>query len=362
MRTRLLGLGTTGAAHRLEQKQIGQFLAKVAAANTDPKDRETAARRIHALSERSAIDLRTSVLADYTAADPERFEFFPKNWKLDPFPTTAARMKVFERESVPLAAAAASKALADAALDPKDITHLVVTTCTGFFAPGPDVLLLDHLGLRRDVERTAIGFMGCYAGFAAMRTADRIARTDPNACVLTIAVELCSLHFQRALDTETLIANALFSDGAAAAIWSAQAENAKGTIRATRSRVPPGTADQMSWRIGDHGFVMTLDGEVPRALEQEAPDFVRGLLAAAELSEVSHFAVHPGGKKILDAVARALGGVDLSHSRRVLREHGNMSSATIFFVLEHLLAESTGTIAALGFGPGLTMEGLVLER
>src|SRR5262245_58121301 len=359
MRTRLRGMGTTGAAHRLEQKQIAQFHAKVAAATTDPKDRETAARRIHALSERSAIDLRTSVLGDYTAADPERFEFYPKNWRLDPFPTTALRMKVFERESVPLAAASASKALADAELDPKDITHLVLTTCTGFFAPGPDVLLLDQLGLRRDVERTVVGFMGCYAGFAAMRTADRIARAEPNACVLTIAVELCSLHFQRALDTETLIANAVFSDGAAAAIWSAQDERAKATIRATRSRVPPGTIDQMSWRIGDHGFVMTLDGEVPRALEQEAPDFVRSLIEGVE---ISHYAVHPGGKKILDSVSRALGGVDLSHSRRVLREHGNMSSATIFFGLEHLLAESTGSIAALGFGPGLTMEGVVFER
>jgi predicted naringenin-chalcone synthase len=364
MRARLLGLGTVPAPHRLEQKQIARFLGRVAAEHTDPKDRETVTRRIHALSDRSAIETRNSVLSDYHATDPADFRFYPQTWKLDPFPTTADRMRVYEHESLALAADAATRALADADVHPKEITHLVLSTCTGLFAPGPDVLLFDRLGLRRDVERTVIGFMGCYAGFAAMRTADRIARAEPGAHVLTVAVELCSLHFQRALDTETLIANTLFSDGAAAAIWASSDQRAKASIRATRSRVPAGTLDKMSWRIGDHGFVMTLDGEVPRALEQEAPPFLRDLLRDAELDRdrVQHFAVHPGGKKILDSVSRALGSADLSASRAVLREHGNMSSATIFFVLEKLLAQGTGPIAALGFGPGLSMEGLVLDR
>lgn len=363
MRTRLLGLGTAPAAHRVEQKEIARFLARVAEERADPKDRETIARRVHALSDRSAIASRNTVLEDYAQSDPAAFSFYPRTWKLDPFPTTADRMRAFEEAALPLAEAAARKAMLDGNVPADRITHLVMTTCTGLVAPGPDVVLLDRLGLSRDVERTVIGFMGCYAGFAAMRTADRIARAEPGAHVLTISVELCTLHFQRALDTETLIANTLFSDGAAAAVWSATDQRPAPAIHAIRSRVPAGTLDKMSWRIGDHGFVMTLAGEVPRALEQEAPLFVRDLLrdAGVDRDRVAGFAVHPGGKKILDAVSRALGGVALPESRAVLKEHGNMSSATIFFVLEQL-RDVDGPIVALGFGPGLAIEGLVLAK
>lgn len=369
MRTRLLGLGTAPAAHRVEQKEIAKFLARVAEEHADPKDRETIARRVHALSDRSAIAARNTVLEDYARSDPTEFSFYPRTWKLDPFPTTGDRMRAFEQAAIPLAEAAARRALEDAGVRAEQITHLVLSTCTGLVAPGPDVVLLDRLGLHRDVERTVIGFMGCYAGFAAMRTADRIARAEPGAHVLTVSVELCTLHFQRALDTETLIANTLFSDGAAAAVWSAadpptEDQRPRPAIRAIRSRVPAGTLDKMSWRIGDHGFVMTLDGEVPRALEQEAPLFVRDLLrdAGVDRDRVAGFAVHPGGKKILDAVSRALGGVALPESRAILKAHGNMSSATIFFVLEEMFAAKVrGPIAALGFGPGLAIEGLVLD-
>jgi predicted naringenin-chalcone synthase len=360
MRARLAGLATLPAPHRAEQRTITRFLARVASEHADPKDRESVARRVRVLAEKSAIDSRATVLSDYLAEDAEALSFYPKNWRLDPFPTTRERMAVFERESVELGTAAAKRALAVAKIPPDRVTHVVFTTCTGAFAPGPDVILLDRLELSRDVERTVIGFMGCYAGFAAMRTADRIARAEPDAVILVVSVELCSLHFQRTLDTETMIANTLFADGAAASLWTcAPIGETVAELSATRSRVPTGTLDRMSWRIGDHGFVMTLDGEVPAALEREAPAFARDLLQG---SSADHYAVHPGGKKILDSVARALGGADLCVSREVLRDFGNMSSATIFFVLERLLAKSTGRIAALGFGPGLTMEGAVLER
>jgi predicted naringenin-chalcone synthase len=216
------------------------------------------------------------------------------------------------------------------------------------------VLLIERLRLSPDVERTAIGFMGCYAGFAAMRTVDRIVRADPRAVVLSIAVELCSLHLQY----DTLIANLLFSDGAAACVWSRRGDGP--AIAAVRSRVPPGTLERMSWRIGDHGFVMTLDDGVPAALGAEAPAFARAFGGDRDPA----YAVHPGGKKILDAVSRALAlpSDALDTSRAVLRDFGNMSSAAIFFVLERELRLSSRPVVALGFGPGLTMEGVLFER
>lgn len=360
MRARLIGLATQPAPHRAEQQTIARFMGRVLAAHTDPKDREAIARKVRVLAEKSAIEARATVLPDYLAEDPAAHRFYPQNARLDPFPSTRQRMEVFERESVELSSAVAKRALQVAKIHPRDVTHIVLATCTGAFAPGPDVMLIDRLELSRDVERTVIGFMGCYAGFTAMRTADRIARAEPNAVVLVVSVELCSLHFQRTPDTETIIANTLFADGAAAALFTAGDKGRTlAELSRVKTRVPADTLDRMSWKIGDHGFVMTLDGEVPAALEREAPSFVRDLLGG---DEAAHYAVHPGGKRILDAVSRALGGADLSVSRGVLRDFGNMSSATIFFVLERLLSQSTGRIAALGFGPGLSMEGAVFER
>jgi predicted naringenin-chalcone synthase len=324
-------------------------------------------RRIDSIAEGSGIVTRYSVLPDYVAEDPNGFELYPSNWSLDPFPTTASRMEMYRRESVPLAKDAAARALASAAIDPREITHLVLSTCTGFFAPGPDVELAVALGLSPRIQRTLIGFMGCYAGINAIRTADQIVRADPSATVLHVSVELCSLHFQREPTMKMLIANSLFGDGAAAAVYRASGDGLA-TIRGTASRVEAESLDRMRWEIGDHGFVMHLSADIPAHLERGVEGFVRELLDASRVTDresIVGYAVHPGGRRILEAVARGLGQpAEIAASAfEVLREFGNMSSATILFVLERELARvgRPGHVLALGFGPGLTIEGVTLE-
>lgn len=322
------------------------------------------------MAESSGIDTRYCVIGDYVAASPEEFTFFPKSWRLDPFPSTAQRMRVYEREVVPLAADAARRALEASEVDPAGVTHLVISTCTGFFAPGPDVLLLSRLGLEQHVRRQVIGFMGCYAGINAIRAADQIVRADPRATVLHVSVEICSLHFQREPSIRNLVANTIFADGASAAVYRSE-EQAEGaglaTISGSGSLVKQDSLDSMRWDIGDHGFVMHLAVDVPDHLESGAGPFLRRLLERARIDPESivGYAIHPGGKRIVEAVTRGLSlEPEASASAlSVLREFGNMSSAAILFVIQRELdkVDRSGHVLAAGFGPGLTIEGVTLE-
>jgi len=323
-----------------------------------------AAPLIERLYASSGIERRHSVLKDYAQDDPSAFEFYPKDRALEPFPSTARRMEAYEREAPPLAEAAARAALARSGFKAEEVTHLVFTTCTGFFAPGPDLLLIEDLGLRKDMSRTQVGFMGCYAGFNAMKLAAAFVAADPTAVVLVVSVERCTLHFQKRLLPEFMVANSLFADGAASAVFAAPGARRGGLadLAATHGSVAPDSFNQMSWRIGDTGFEMSLDRLVPDTIGAHAPAFVAELLAGAGLAreEVRRWAPHPGGRRIISALADALKlDEDATRSsREVLAGCGNMSSATIFFVLERELARGgTGPLVALGFGPGLTMEG-----
>ena len=317
----------------------------------------------------SGIETRHGVITDFFRDDPSTFDFFPANWELEPFPSTEERMRVYEQASVELVVEASQKALGEADVEPDEITHLVVCTCTGFFAPGPDVRLVKRLGIRPTVKRTIIGFMGCYAGFNGIRMADQIIRSDPEALVLQVCVELCSLHFQKKPEPDLIVANCLFADGCVAAVYGASARHEAGLadLVAHRSFVETAALDQMAWNIGNHGFEMRLSTRVPRTLEVTTPDFVSSLLDVAGLSrgQVVNWAVHPGGPKILDAVGGALGLGEnaFADSSAVLRDFGNMSSATIFFILDRQVRkeENRGPTLALGFGPGLTVEGAVLS-
>ncbi|MBK6769610.1 MAG: type III polyketide synthase [Ardenticatenales bacterium] len=399
--TRLYGLGTATPPHSAAQADVGTFMARVVAAAGPANGNRPvrSARLIRRLYAESGIARRHSVLADYACDDPAAFTFFPPNWALDPFPTTAERMVVYREASVELGARAAQQALADASMTARDVTHLVISTCTGFFAPGPDVLLLRRLGLAPNTARTVIGFMGCNAAFNGLRTADDIVRSNADAVVLQICVELCSLHFQRDDASETLIANCLFADGASAAVWAADGARPGGhaALLGTFSTVHDDSLDQMGWRIGDHGFVMTLTDAVPDTLARAIHPFVQSLLhrSRTDLDRVAGWAIHPGGRRIVEGIGRALelDEPDLASAYGVLRDHGNMSSATILFVLQRELdrlrsgssdvgdgspAERLGVVApvrvgsdgrdivgrdivALGFGPGLSLEGAVLR-
>ena len=361
----LLGVGCALPPTRVERSGAARFLSRVAAAHLPSPTRERTLSLIERVTEGSGVRARHTVIEDYGKSDADAFTFLPKNWALDPFPTTAARMALFEETSVPLAQRAAEEALADSGVSLESVTHLVVTTCTGFFAPGIDVALVDALGLSSDVKRTAIGFMGCYAGFNAMRSAAEIVGADPSACVLTVSVELCTLHLQRAPDPELVIANALFGDGAAAAVWGSHPSGGAPRLVATRTRIAPDSRDQMAWRIGDHGFEMTLSPRVPAVIEAVLPGWLDAWLATIgrRRADLTHFAVHPGGPRVLDATERGLRLSDeaLDASREVFRTHGNMSSPTVLFILARELRRARhGLTLAIGFGPGLAIEAALI--
>jgi len=308
---------------------------------------------------RSGIDRRFSflepeVLSDGRTTDTVRF------YGVDDWPNTAVRMARYGEWAPELAVKAIEALSPDIAGE--GITHLVVASCTGFVAPGIDQLIVARTGIDPGVERSVLGFMGCYAAVNSLRTAHHIVRSEPTARVLVVTVELCTLHFQRTEELDRLLSMLLFGDGAAAALVSA----ADSGIALTdfRSAAIPGSAEAITWRIGDQGFDMHLDGQVPaRIAEALAHERARnddgGLLRGQSPGEFDVWAVHAGGRTILDAVARAfdLDADALRPSRNVLRDFGNMSSATLMFVLRGILETgSSGNGLALAFGPGLAAE------
>lgn len=290
--------------------------------------------------------------------------FLPGN---DPLgPTTGVRMRMYAEHARPLAVAAARTALADSGLSSDAITHLVPVTCTGFVAPGLDAAVIQQLGLRPDVQRVQVGYMGCHGAVNGLRTALAFA-ADPAAVVLLVCVELCSLHYYYGMSADKVVANALFADGAAAVVGrgtiSPSPSGGEGgfTLTATGSCLFPDTAGLMAWVIGDHGFEMVLSKKIPAAIERGLAPWLTGWLASHGLSvpAVGSWAVHPGGPKILDATEAALGLPPdaLAESRGVLADYGNMSSPTVLFIVERLRRRNAPRPwVLLGFGPGLVAE------
>jgi len=308
------------------------------------------AKLLERMMQRSGIERRFTVLSrDPTYQADGGFYDGPEA------PTTLARMEVYAREA-PELALAAIEGLGELG----EITHVVAASCTGFTAPGLDQVIARRLGLAPTVERVVIGFMGCYAGVTALRTAGHIVRSDPAARVLVLSVELCTLHLQPTDRLERLLAMGQFADGAAAALVTAQGSGL--SLGDGLSMTLDDSHDLITWTIGDTGFAMELSGEVPgRLAEALANDtVVRSICADRPASSIDAWAIHPGGKSIVDAVERglALPTEKVAASRAVLRDYGNMSSATVLFVLEHLLPERPASGIALAFGPGLAMEGL----
>jgi alpha-pyrone synthase len=278
------------------------------------------------------------------------------------FPVTARRMKFFESFAPKLAHAALDK-LALTEKERHAITHVLVTSCTGLYAPGLDFEVVKHLGLNPSVERTMIGFMGCYAGINALKSAHHIVRSEPEARVLVLNLELCSLHFQETHELEQVLSFLVFADGCAASLVSAQPKGL--AIDSFLALTIPDSSHLITWRIGELGFDMFLSGKVPGeiggALKQLSTQVTRG----KDPLSIDLWAVHPGGRSILDAVEKGLTlPVDaLSSSRSVLAQYGNMSSATVMFVLQQIMqrAQSGQQGCAMSFGPGLTAETMLFH-
>ena len=299
------------------------------------------------MAARSGIEHRWSVLTEEDAKLDQGAGFYSAA-----APSTARRMAIYAEEAPKLALRAIGKLP-----ELGKVTHIVVASCTGFVAPGIDQIIARRLGLAANVERVLVGFMGCYAAVTALRTARHIVRSEPAARVLVVTVELSTLHHQSTVDIEPLLAGAQFGDGAAAAIVTGRGEGLE--LREGISAALEDSDELITWQIGDTGFEMHLSGEVPGRIGAAlARDEVRDAVLGSEPAEA--FAVHAGGRSILDAVER---GLDLArdtldHSRAVLRDFGNMSSSTLMFVLERTLRDRPESGVALAFGPGLAMEGL----
>lgn len=277
-------------------------------------------------------------------------------------PGTRVRNDAYTAEAPRLLLDAARRAIASApGVTEADVTHVVTVSCTGFFAPGPDFVLVRDLGLAPSTQRFHLGFMGCCAAFPALRIAEQFVRADPAAVVLVVTVELCSLHVHIDDDPDQIVAASVFADGAAAAIVTATPEPGDGAfleLDAFQTGIVPSSEAEMAWTIGDHGFDMTLSSYVPRVVGQSIRSALQPLLQG---SVPARWAIHPGGRSILDRVQQALALTDddLAASRDVLRRFGNMSSATVLFVLRELVvSEATGPeeVCAVAFGPGLTVE------
>jgi predicted naringenin-chalcone synthase len=330
------------------------FIDWAAAQLEDPRRRAVFLR----MAERSGIGHRWSVLP---YGDGEGSPVGPGGFYHGRNPTTAERMTVYGLA----APALALEAITQLGVSLAGVTHLVVASCTGFVAPGIDQIIADKLGLGGHVERTLVGFMGCYAAVAALRTAYHIVRSEPDARVLTVTVELSTLHLQYDSTPEPLLAMLQFGDGAAAMLVSGEA--AGFAIERPFAATLPDSGHLISWNVGDNGFVMQLSGEVPGRIAEalREPAFRARLLDGAEAAEIDAWAVHAGGRSVLDAVEHGLGLAPdaLAASRDVLTRFGNMSSSTLPFVLAQLLKEPERTRGiALAFGPGLAAEGFHFRR
>jgi predicted naringenin-chalcone synthase len=281
-------------------------------------------------------------------------------------PSVGQRMLHYAEQSVPLALASARRALTQCDCSVEKVTHLVTVSCTGFQAPGVDIALMKGLGLRSTTARTHLGFMGCHGAVNGLRVAKAFVEADREACVLVCAVELCSLHYHYAWDPQQMVANALFADGAASVVGvSGEHSHAAWTVETTGSHLFADSEDAMSWSIGDYHFEMTLSRRVPGLIARNLQRWLADWLGEHGLSvqDVASWAVHPGGPRILAAVEEAL-ELDpraLDDSKAILAEFGNMSSPTLLFILDRLRQRNAPRpCVALGFGPGLVVEAMLL--
>ena len=334
---------------------------------TEPR----AKRLVEMIYDRTGIETRYSASDDFLKNDGALFHTLPDGTINSP--TTGQRNTLYAKASRELAVKLARKTLAECPQFSKsDITHIVFASCTGFANPGPDYHIIRDLGLNENVERYTIGFMGCYAAFPAMRMAAQFCEANPNAVVLVMCLELCSLHLQVSDKPESIVANSLFADGAAAALISAR-EPVKDRpfyrVQGFHSALVPSSEADMAWDIGDNGFNMVLSAYVPDLIGSNIREMLGGILLKRGLTskDIDEWAVHPGGRAILEQVEQhlELPGDALEMSRRVLRDYGNMSSPTVMFVLKGLLEEAETDRAmtcAIAFGPGLTVETAVFER
>jgi predicted naringenin-chalcone synthase len=362
MSFRISGIGTAVPSELITQDDSARLAIELAGKG------ETHAPAIHALYRKTGVRKRHSTLiTTSTNGQPATQTFFPiATGAGDRGPTTGDRMRRYEHAALGLATEAARVALDESITTPDEIAHLVTVSCTGFSAPGVDIGLVESLGLDRSVSRTHVGFMGCHGALNGLRVAAALGHSAPPSKVLLCCVELCSLHHQYAADPQQVVANALFSDGAAAIVGNVDDSSDRPWRLVDQfSHVLPETTDLMAWRIGDNGFDMRLSPHVPGVIKQMLKPWLCSQLArhALKIEDIQSWAIHPGGPRILTACAESL-GLDyacLAPSQQVLADYGNMSSPTVLFILDQLRSQANSLpCVMLAFGPGLTIEAALI--
>ena len=358
--SKLLSIGTAVPAFEHRQENILNFMQRVYALNEADK------RKLKFLYQKGGIHTRYSVIPDYSLPAND-WQFYPASENLEPFPTLEQRMSWYKQYAAPLSMQAIKKCVEN--FPGKNITHLITVSCTGMSAPGLDIELLELLQLPATTFRTSVNFMGCYAAIHALKIADAFCKADKNANVLIVCTELCTLHFQKDNTIDNLTSSMLFSDGAAAVLVSGDDEAPGLNIGNFYSMVSLKGKKDMAWELSSKGFLMTLSSYIPDLIEENFDQLAVDALGAAGLTkeDISHWCIHPGGKKILESVHKSLGFTNgqLQSSYDILKDYGNMSSPTVLFVLQKIMAaldhNKQNRIFATAFGPGLNMETFILS-
>jgi len=360
----IFSIGTSNPPTKVSQHIIGEFMVKAMGLS------ENDARKLKAIFRASSIEYRYSVINDYCKT--EAFTFYPNTKDFNPFPTTKERMNLYKKSALPLALAAIDNCLKQAKqIKMPQLTHLITVSCTGMYAPGLDIELVKELNLSSSIERTSINFMGCYAAFNAMKLADAICKSDHRATVLVVCLEICSIHFQREATEDNMLANTLFGDGCAALFVSQKKQqgiNLK--MESFFCQLAPDGENEMAWAIGNQGFEMRLTAYVPNIIQSGIKNLVESLFTKTNLTlnDISFFAIHPGGKKILEVIEKELKltKAQNEYAYYVLRNFGNMSSPTVLFVINEIWkalekGDNNKRILSFAFGPGLTLESMILK-
>lgn len=358
--SKIISIGTAVPGCMHKQSGILDFMQRVYALNEDDK------RKLKFLYRQGGIDTRYSVIPDYSLPAAE-WEFYSPTENLEPFPKLEKRMQWYQQYAAQLSMGAIEKCMEK--IPGQTITHLITVSCTGMSAPGLDLELLELLNLPATTFRTSVNFMGCYAAIHALKIADAFCKADKKANVMIVCTELCTLHFQKEHTVDNMTSSMLFADGAAAVLVTGNEEIEGLTIDNFYSMVSLKGKKDMAWELSSKGFLMTLSGYVADMIEEDFDVLVEGALTAANLSKenITQWCIHPGGKKILEAVHKSLGFTNgqLQPCYDVLKDYGNMSSPTVLFVLEKIMdalnKKEKNTIFGAAFGPGLTMETFILS-
>lgn len=362
MKSYITSIGIANPPFKVAQSQAIEFMSENLDLNKDEL------RKLTSIYRSSGIENRYSILNDFSVKRG-LYSFFSNEKSDKEFPTVQQRMLIYEKYASEMAVNAVKSCISKEVFP--EITHLITVSCTGMVAPGIDIEVIEKLGLKSNIQRLAINFMGCYAAFNAMKAGDAICKADPNAKVLIICLEFCTIHFQNKITLDNMVSNAIFGDGAAAVFLESKLRDGFGlSLESFYCDIFSEGKKEMAWHISDFGFEMTLSSYVPSMIKGGIKKLTEQLFSNLDvvLEDIAYYAVHPGGRKILEAIEEALqlSEEDNRYAYEVLKDYGNMSSPTVLFVLnlifkELQLSRKEENILSFAFGPGLTLESMMLK-